>query len=305
MKHLFTKDIRVKADHNNRLIIEHATKFVLEGKWSLTDDHALSFRVRTADSYLQGKTLLFYGQIENVKSDLLRFRVRRSDPLSGIRSGMIELKGKWHADADNRISFSVAKGEGRYDTLKFQGAWQLNKRNELTYRYTETYLKTKTKKEQLIVFRGYWDLEKHRIVYRLDKSDLSFFAFSASLRSKKLRAAEGAVRYNVGIKYSRKGIFREIRQTITIYGTWKLGKDFSLGFETICSRKTRHVIHFQIDELLGSGTSFAVKLKTAKGEKLGAEVTFTKTFKNDAELFLSLGHHAEEFRVMGGVKVKF
>ncbi len=162
MKPIFTKSLKIKTDSENRLILEHATKFTLEGEWSLTEEHALNFKVLSSDSYLAGKNLIFYGEVESVKGDLLRFRVRKSETLVGVKSGTIELKGKWHADTKNLICFSAAKTSGRYDILRFRGAWEVGDNNELSYRYKKTWLKTKVKEVHTVVFNGYWNWSSSR-----------------------------------------------------------------------------------------------------------------------------------------------
>jgi hypothetical protein len=302
---IFKRSIRVQADPDNRLIIEHATRFVLDGKWSITDDHALQFHVLTADSYLSGRNIIFHGEIENVKGDYLRFRVRRSEPLSGIKGGTIELKGRWHADKDNRICFSAAKSGGRYDTLRFQGSWQVSGSNELIYRYSRTYLKTRTKERNELIFRGYWELAKHKIIYRIERADDSFLAFKASLASPRIDASIGGIRYTVGLRYEEKNVYRTRRQDVTIFGRWKVEKDLGVSFEMTYPGGKRREIAFEIEKLFAKGESVTLSLRNASGDPLGMELTLKKVFRDDAELFLALSRYGEESRIIGGLNVKF
>ncbi|MEA3489155.1 MAG: hypothetical protein U9R44_02285 [Candidatus Omnitrophota bacterium] len=279
-------------------------KLLLDGKWSLTPEHDLKFRVSGTDSPFAGRTIILRGDVERVKGSGLTFRVRSCDAVSGTRSCTIELKGKWRADGNNRITFNVAGSRGRYDVLRFQGAWRLNRRNELIYRYTRTALRTRTRREKTLVFRGYWDLERRRIVYRIEGSNDSFFSFKAAIQSKSLRAADGSIKYQVGIKYSRRRVYRQRVQVVTIYGLWKLGKDLSVRFEVLCSGNKRRRITFQAEKMIGENGAVTVSLKTARGEKLGVEVRFSKAFSNDAELFVALGRQGRDVRIIGGVRVR-
>ncbi len=305
MKSLFTKSIKVKTDSENRLVLDHATKFVLDGKWSLTEDHGLNFKVTSAESYLEGKNLIFHGEIEETTGNSIKLRIRQSQPLSGVKSGAIELKGKWQADANNRICFLVSKGEGRYDTLRFQGSWKVNKNNELIYNYKKTYLKTKVKELQTITFKGYWKFFEHKLIYRLDKSSDSSFKFKAEIASPKITAGSKWIKYSVGVKYASKRTTKTTTQLITVYGKWKLTYDLKVVFEVSYLHGKRKETIFGIEKLIAHKTSIALTLRDKSGKPLGIELTFKKAFENDAELFVALSHVGEEVKIEGGVSVKF
>ncbi len=300
---------RAKASYEGAVIEvggkKRVRKIALDGVWSLTPEHDLRFRVSGAESAFYGKTIILRGNIERVNGTALTFRVRQCDTVSGLRTSTIELKGRWRADSNNRITFNAARSRGKYNVLRFQGAWRVNRNNELIYKYSRTALRTKVREERTLVFKGFWELGKGRVVYNIEGSDESFFSIKVALRSRSLRASAGAIKYQVGIKYYRKGSYRRLRQTVTIFGTWKLGVDLAVGFEVKYSGGKRRLTTFTVEKLIGEAGSVSVSLKSEKGEPLGFEVTFSRAFKTDAELFLTLARHAAESRVTGGLRVRF
>lgn len=323
------KPSRITVDSKNRLIVTDTFKrtvrsgvsheavvaasggkkrlrnVVLDGRWSLTSDHDLKLNLTGSNSSYFGKIIILRGDIERQDGTGLVFRARRSNAISGMRTNTIELKGKWHADDNNRITFNVAKSKGRYDVLRFQGAWQLSKQNEVIYRYTKTVLRKGVKKEKQLVFKGYWQLRRGRIVYCFERSNNSFFAFKTALQSRSLKAAQGAIKYQIGIRYLKGKTYRQHKQVIAIYGKWKLGKDFSVGFEVAYSRGKRRQMRFLIEKFVAGGGTITVTLKDYSGKRLGLEVRFSKRVSRDAEFFIAFSRFDLESRITGGLRVKF
>ena len=277
-------------------------KIVLDGRWSLTDGHQLQLRVHGSKHPTLGKTIILRGFIENVSSSSIIFRVKQADPLSGIRSSTIELRGIWASDRNNRLVFKVAKTKGKYDILRFQGTWTLNRSNEIIYRYKKTGMKTKTVSSKTLVFRGHWDFEKNRVTYRLEGSDDSSFTFKATLQSPSLRASDGCIKYQIGAAYTRS---KTSKRLISIYGKWKLNRDFSASFEIARPDSKHSILKFEAESAICKNGSVIVSLKTQQGEKFGLEINFVKAFRNDAELFIALGHSAQETSIIGGIRVTF
>ncbi len=277
-----SKSIKVKVDTENKLVIDDKNrlkKFVLDGRWSLTPENNLKLHVLASRSEFSGKTLVLKGDIESVTGKSLSFRVRECRLFSGLRSGTVQLKGIWRVDRYNRITFNAAKARGRYDTLTFQGAWQVNKQNEVIYRYFRKDLKTRKKKTRTLIFKGWWDLGKDRIVYRLDRATDSFFGIKAALQSRSLLAAEGEIKYQVGIKYLERKVYRRVTKTITIYGTWKLSRDLNAKFEVKYSLGKVKEMSFLAEKVIAEGSNVTLSLNKKTGEKLGFSVMFTKTIK--------------------------
>jgi len=307
---LFTT--RIKTDSGNRLVIYNYSdevkgerKLVTDGVWSLTPEHNLKFHILGSDNPLAGKTLIFRGDIERVKAGFLAFRIREHENVLGVRSGTISLKGKWEADKYNRITFDVIKGEGRYDTLTFQGAWNVNRSNEVVYKYRKTQLKTKEREEKILIFRGHWELERARIKYKVEHSSDSSFDFRAVLQSKKLSGRSRELKYTVGITYSRGRAFRKVQRIVTIYGNWRLDKDLKVSYEVTYSRGDLRKIEFGVYKLVGDSSELSLFLADKKGKDLGVRVEFNKAFSDDAELFCALSRMGKEFKVTGGVNIGF
>ena len=281
-------------------------KTVIDGKWSLTENHDLRLTLSGADSAFIGRTVIFRGDILRPSSTGLSFRIRSCDALSGAKSRTIQLKGVWAADSKNRITFRVSKLEGRYDVLTFNGTWKIGRNNELLYKIVKTQLKTKIKKEKTITFRGYWDLSRTRIVYRVEGSADSSFSFKAAIRSKSLMAKEGVIRYQLGTVYSslpRRG--ETFLRTVTIYGTWKLGRDLSVRFQLKSLGSKKREILFEVAKMFVKKRKITVALKNRQGQKLGLDVTFTRVVSKDTEFFISLSRNPSENRILGGVRLRF
>ncbi len=328
-----TGSSRISVDAKNRLIVEETyresfsggkgkisactdmrtscgkkdiSRVTLDGRWALTQEHELTLHVLASQSHLYGKTIILRGDIERVDSGGLAFRVRRGEGISGLRSSTIEFKGWWCADNDNRITFNVSKARGEYDVLRFQGDWKVNKYNEIEYRYTQTSLRTKTKRERVLIFKGHWDvLEKRRIVYRLEGGSDSFFSFKAALESPSLSASSGRIKYQIGVGYTRDKVYESVRKTITISGFWKLCDDLKVAFEVGYSGGRHSEVTFSAEKVVFRGGTLRLALKSARDEKLAFEVSFRKAFTSDAELFLALARSAYESRIEGGLSVRF
>ena len=236
-------------------------RLAISGKWSLTENNDLKLRVLASKSDLYGKSLIFKGDIEHKKGDYLRFHIRHSEPLSGIRSGVIELKGRWQADKYNRICFAASKGKGRYDILRFQGAWEVERNNELVYRYKKTYLKTRVKKLHTVIFNGHWDLAGNKLIYRIEGSSKSFFGFKATLQPRSIKSSAGTIRYRLGIGYYERKVFRKFERTITIFGKWTIRQDLKVGFEVSYRGGRRCETVFSIEKVLRKGCLITLSLE--------------------------------------------
>ena len=304
---------RIKVDSKNRLIITEAsadkegklTKIITEGKWSLSKDHSLKLKISGNRDPYAGKTLIFNGSISKVTGDSLAFRVRGSENIAGLRTSTIELKGIWQADTSNRLTFSVSKYRGTYDILRFQGAWDVNRNNELVYKYEQTALKTRRKTLNTLVFKGFWEIDESRLVYALQGDDNSFFSFKAALQSRNLIASQGKIKYQIGVKFSSGTVYREVVRTVTIFGKWKLGKDLGVSFDIESSGRKKQSIVFSAEKVIGEGANIKISLKSKKGEKLGIELAFSKKIIEDIELFAELSRLSTESRALVGVRAKF
>lgn len=295
--------IKFNANTNNDLVVSR--RLVLNGKWSLTADNDLEYRISASRKGEYGESILFKGVIREVAGSYLSFSVKQVEGSKGSVSSNIKLTGRWQADRNNRITFLVFRGKSSYDSIKFQGAWEVDKKNSLIYRYSKKDLKTGTRNLQTLIFKGFWELGKNRLIYRVEGRSDSSFSFKAALQTRSIRARSGAIKYQVGIIYSQSGIRKTRRQTITIFGVWKLGRDLSLEFAVKYYGRDLHSISFGISKLVWKDGKLKLSLKSIRGRDLGLELECTKQFSNDSELFLALAHSARESKVVGGLQVRF
>ncbi|MDD5634911.1 MAG: hypothetical protein PHW46_06520 [Candidatus Omnitrophica bacterium] len=280
-------------------------RVVLDGQWSLTDEHDLKFHVLARNNPTGADEITFRGDIESVYGNALCFRIYSALGISGVKSSTIELKGVWQSDAFNRINFKITRSGGRYDTLIFQGAWEVSENNELVYSYERVQQKRGPKEIHRIIFSGKWDIEDKRLSYRLEGASDSYFSFTAQAESRGIRAYDEKIRYVVGIKFSSDEIYNEVVREVTIYGRWKVYTDLSVGFEITYSSHKTEVIKFSIGKTFMKDGNILVSLKDQKGRAMGVEVEFSKTFKNGANVFVSMAKEGNDFRCVGGVRMKF
>jgi len=67
--------------------------------------------------------------LSNITNASLSFSAKRIEGFTGKISSNIELKGRWQADRNNRITFIVSRTRGSSNTLKLEGAWEVDKNN--------------------------------------------------------------------------------------------------------------------------------------------------------------------------------
>ncbi len=280
-------------------------KIKIDGVWSLTNDHDLKLRISGVNAYLEGKTLLFRGDIIKVTGSGFYFKVQSSDRIKGLRLRTLKLEGRWQADSNNRLIFRISGNRGRNSTLRLQGAWQINKRNELIYTYVKTDLKTKTKKERTLVFKGHWVLGSHILVYQLEDQHGSSFSFKASVQSRTLMAKDGAIRYQIGVKFVRKRTLRTRNQTVYIFGKWKLNRDLSVSFEIKHPGGKGQRADFTVEKVIARGNTVTMSLRSERGKLSGIEVLFYKKTTKNIEMFVSLGKHKSGIKALVGAKVKW
>lgn len=129
-----------KIDYRNRLIYQVKEseewrrrydipgKIVFEGEWSLDSNYDLILKLEKKE--WRRKSLTLKGAILDADKDFLSFKIK-SRPSEGItRVTYLRLRGVWHSDRFNRITFEVRKRE-RPDVLIFRNAWQLAKNKEI------------------------------------------------------------------------------------------------------------------------------------------------------------------------------
>ena len=154
----------------------------LRGGWSLDKEHNL---VLTSDKWgnqIAGNKLTVESELIDVKDNRLSFAVTSKDGEGNDHIYIVKLGGRWQADEHNRLSFNIEKEKGITDRITLQGAWEVNKQNELIYIYEKSARGKEEKITKTITLKGYWDItEKYRIIYVLNKEIESEFDFKVSV----------------------------------------------------------------------------------------------------------------------------
>jgi hypothetical protein len=280
-------------------------KVALDGTWKLNETHDLEFSVRAYSDWLPGTTLTFKTGVISANGNELVFSARISDGDGGALGCAFAFGGKWQADKNNRLTFEITRFAGRSDKIVFQGAWQIGKNAEIFYSYSDQTLKTKDKEEFFFGLKGSWALGARRIAYRVEGSSDSVLTFSAALETPSIVAKDGEIRYAVGVRFTVNGKEKLVLSSVAIFGTWKLGKDLSVGFEIKNTAAGRNVLTFSAEKAVLKGGTLTLGLKTENGKKFGAEVKFTKAFSKDIQMFVEYSRSGGDDRILGGITGKF
>lgn len=265
-----------------------------KGRWRLTRDHEIAYRGegREEEFSLQGPLIA-------AEPGRLLFSASEKTSDQKTVTQIVRVDGEWKADSRNRIIFVVEKESGRADELTFSSGWKLNDRYELIYSYKQTQLKTRKRLDRELVFSGEWDLsEKNRLAFLIGGDDRSRLRFRGAFQTPSILAKAGEIRYQLGVE-GRAG--RQPR-TLTFFGKWKVSRTLGLSFELEAGRKRKRVWRFGGEWNLDRANRVAVQLLSGDGERLGAEVIFTRDFFKDGELFVRLQNSAGESRVEAGAR---
>ena len=288
--------------------IPHQVK--LTGKWSLTENHNLRLTLDKAERQTFGNQLTLQGDIADMNKNSLLFAVTTRTKEGARSACVLKLQGSWQADARNRLTFRVKKKQDRHDVLTFNGIWEINKRHRIVYKYEKSRLIRKTKKARTLVFKGHWDIRgKTRIAYIMDKTpDVmsgslrfvdknanSVFNFKTSLGIFK----DNYIKYEVGIGVS--GRPKPKKQTIKLFGKWKIEKNTGLSFEVAYEKKRIYAIVFGADAKLTDKDSISFKFRNEVSKDIGANLKLShKILKGDGEAFLRLLKSKRESVVTAG-----
>ncbi len=299
-------DGRFKVDKGNTLIyhvkapvphdtsVPHQVKF--RGKWSLTKNHDLRITLNKWGRQTFGDQLTLQADIIDVKKNALLFAITTRTKENVQSTYILKLEGSWQADEYNRLTFRVKKQYGKYDILTFDGIWEINKNHEIIYTYQKAHLIRKLKKIHTLTFKGHWDIkDKTRISYIIDRNTNSVFSFRTGLGIFK----DNYIKYEIGMGISRRP--KPIKQTVTLFGTWKIKKNIGLLFEVEYEKKRIHAIVFGANAKLTKKDTISFKLKNTLNRDIAANLQLKhKILKGDGEAFLRLLKSKREFSILAG-----
>jgi len=269
-----------------------------KGSWLLDKSHNLIFTFDKWNNQVQGNRLILKSDLVSASENELVFSVETKEDASGrTRSYLLKFTGIWQADKHNRLTFNIEKEKGTSDALTLQGIWSVNKQSEIVYSYIRALVGTKEKVENSIVLRGSWDIsEKNRVAYVLNKNIGSQFDFKVSFQ----KAEKNFLKYSIGIGYASK------QKTITLFGTWKLDKDFGLIFEIEYSDDRVCEIVFGADCKWKDGYLLELRLKNKLNKNLGVSVDLSKKlFDGQGEAFVRAMRSEGEVSIVAGMGIRW
>lgn len=271
----------------------------VDGAWRLGRGHDLRYRRKGGR-----EEVVLSGPVAGAGPRGLSFRVE-ADSLDGDLVGKtLELRGRWQADAENRLTFLAQRRSGSADVLRLEGGWQVGPSHEILYRFGREGPRRKREESHLLRFAGHWDVgEDRRLVYVLDGASDSLFRFRGAFQTASILAKEGALRYQLGAEVERG---RRSAGTVTLFGKWKFSRRLELSFEVPYAGGRVRGIDFGAELGLDSAGNLACRLLTRQGEPLGVELLFTRSFfGGDGELFARLRRAGGETAVEGGVRLRW
>ncbi|MCK4463290.1 MAG: hypothetical protein KAU58_03160 [Candidatus Omnitrophica bacterium] len=305
-------DGKFKVNKNNTLIyhiksplphdINAPHQVKLRGRWSLTENHSLRFTLDKWRRQTFGDQLILRGDITDVNKNSVEFSVTTTTKDNVRSTHVLKLRGRWQADKHNRLIFMVKKEHQRYDTLTFNGAWQINKNHEIIYQYQKARLIRKLKKIHTLTLKGYWDIkEKMRVSYVIDRNTNSAFDFRTRLAIFK----DDYIKYAIGIKLSRRP--GPVKQTITLFGRWKVKKNVGLVFEVKYGNRKIQKIVFGAEVKITNRDTILFKLKNnVDNEDIGIKLELGhKILKGDGQAFIRLLKSKRESVVLIGAGLKW
>ena len=242
-----------------------------KGRWGFAKDNRL---VLTLDKWyyqIAGNKLTFKTQLIDVRDNEVVFTMTTKNDDKSRTISLLRLCGIWQADTKNRLFFQVEENDGM---LKLKGEWKVNKRHEIEY----VYEAGRRRALQIIAFKGVWEMGgRDRLRYVLNRVVGSGFDFKAELR----RVLADRIEYSVGIGANPR------KKTITLFGAWKLDRRFGLGFEVRCGDRRVERIAFGAKAKVTDNESIELRLKTADGKDLGAEMVVRRSML-DTQTYLRL-----------------
>jgi len=254
-----------------------------EGNWRLNSDHDLEFSVGSGPAQAGESRLRLKAEMISAGNNELVFEIQSRDRNGNSHIRIIRLGGAWQADERNRLTFVVCKNDP--DTLTLEGAWQINKDQEIVYKYE----KAGKAGVQTFVFEGAWDINaENRLSYVLSGGTGSRFDFHVQAGSPSIYPQQGKIKYALGVGLKNEGVPR--LKVIYLYGKWKINRSGGLSFELDYGRGRLQAIEFGAQVNLNKKNNIIFALNNKKGESLGVSVTFSRRFlkKLDAEAFVRL-----------------
>ena len=283
------------------------SKVSFVGNWKLNSNYDLELNLNETKNQYKGDRLVLKGEIISCDRDALVFEIISQDKRGISQVRLLKLNGSWQADDFNRIIFMIKK-KAAPDVITLEGAWQINKNQQVTYIYEKTDLKRKSRISRALTFEGFWEISSSdRLTYILSRSTGSLFDFRVQIESPNLYPGEGLIKYRIGIGLRKDKPSRA--KLICLYGSWKFSRKAGLVFQMDYGKGRFKRIEFGANFYLNKKDEIAFLLTDKNNEPLGLNINFTHRFlkKSDAEAFLRLRNilYIKEAAIEAGVRVPF
>ncbi|MBP7088032.1 MAG: hypothetical protein KBB01_01895 [Candidatus Omnitrophica bacterium] len=273
-----------------------------KGRWKLNSNQDLVLDLQDEENF--GRcTLTIKGKILTVNKDFLDFQIKTKQEATVEIIHILRIKGTWQADSFNRITFEVER-KINPETLIFEGVWEINKNQKITYCYEKINLKTKTKIKESLVFDGFWQItKKDKLRYILINSYDSYFDFKVQVESSQIYPKEGEIKYRLGIGLREDRRFK----IISLFGTWKLGRKGEVNFDMDYGKFQKLALNFLGSIKLSSKKELILNLKDLTGRSLGISLLYKRKLfsKNKLEYFLQLKNKDKNFYIGAGATLRF
>lgn len=279
----------------NQLIQDGRT---IDGVWELTPRHGIRYRKRGRD-----ETVVLTADLVAAEPAGLTLQVTGEQVDQDLVGQIVTLRGRWQADAANRLTFLVERAGGRYDRLILGGGWRLGAHHEILYHVRRHSGVRPERAERVLTLRGRWDASvRHQLTYVLDARRDSTFRFRGTFQSPTVQAKTGELRYQLGVEVDGQ----RRRRILTFFGKWKLSRALALSFELPTTDGKFQTLTFGATFSPDSRSTVTATLTGRDGRPLGLEVVFTRTFlKGQGEAFLRLRRALEDSAVEGGVRFRW
>lgn len=226
---------RFKVDSKNKLSYEVykssgtdiPQKIKFSGDYSLDKKHNLVFDLDKWNNQCQGNRLRLKTRIMNARRNEMVFLLSSKPDRKKKTIYTMRLKGAWHADRNNRLSFGVKRDGEKTDALTFFNAWEINKNNEIIYNYGRD--------SKGFTLRGNWRItDKYSVGYAFDKGKDPGFNFRSSLAQIVPRGKKTYMKFAVAIDVSKR---KRVRRNVVFSGKLKFGRGNELILEAAPKRK--------------------------------------------------------------------
>lgn len=273
----------------------------LTGRWALTKQHELTLTLEDSQTVVGGSVLRLRGEPLAAEDDALLMAVTTTDRPGVRTTRVLRFEGAWQVDERNALTFDIARQAGPPDTLTFTSAWALGAHHQIQYRFTRWDGVRRSRATRALTFRGTWAVSDHETLrYDLEGGEGAALRITASVESNRLAGETGVMRFRLG---AEARFPRTAPRQLIFRGDWTVDQRWGLRFELRYADGRRVALLTGLTYTVRGRTQVAVALSDERKEGLGVEVTFTRRLPRGLQLFLRGVANAEERAIEGGLRI--